>query len=116
MTTLTPEQVWAIRDEIGTSQPPTDADLQVMYDHFGGTVGVVRSVLRRRLATMLAQPSAFAIPGDYSQSTTTNIVQLEKKLARMAGLPDDSDDLSAIDSTGGTGMVYVLERTGDPAR
>lgn len=91
-----------VRTEVGTTVPPSDDDLDEIHDRRGGLVGVIREVWTGRLANMLAAPATFAIPGDYSQSTSTNIVELRKLLKLMAHLPDDSDDLSAL-----TGSVTV---------
>lgn len=114
MTDLTTTQFTVLRSELGDSVPPTDADLQEIYDRRLGLVGVVREVWRKRMANFLANPTSFTIPGDYAQSTTANLAVLERKLARLAGLPDDSDDLLGTDGAGG-GIIGQLTRV-DPSR
>lgn len=110
---LTNEQRFLVRAEVGTRVPPSDDELDDIHDRRGGLVGVVREVWSTRLANLLATPATFAIPGDYSQSTGENIRALRALLDRLAGLPDDSDDLSVL--AGEVVAVRQLVRC-EPAR
>lgn len=87
---LTPYQVEAIRDEIGTAEPPTVADLDALYSRLGTLGAVIYTVLSRRLADLRAAPSTFAIPGEYSQSTAANVAALERQVARWARFAPDA--------------------------
>lgn len=83
---MTEEELALIRDIIGDTTPPTDADLEDYYEQLDGDVyGVARKVLKRRLANLTAAPSSFSVPGEYSQSTTANIATLERQLADLGG-------------------------------
>jgi hypothetical protein len=99
---LTPDELAAVRAEIGAVTPPTDADLDAIHDRLGSPVAVVREVLSKRLADRLAAPQSFSIPGDYSESW--NIDALQKQLAALGG-----------SGMGGTVQVGVQVRE-DPAR
>ena len=90
---LTSDQIQTIRSWIGDKTPPTDVDLDPIRTRTGSLKGVVIDVLRKRLATMSAKPSQFAVAGDYSQTTAENIRSLERQLA---GLDLYSDELVYI--------------------
>ncbi len=90
---LSSDQLASIRDEIGTAEPPTTADLDVIYDRVSGLVGVVRAVWAQRLANLLAEPATFSVSGEYSQSTSANIEAIRKRLSELASYPDDSDTI-----------------------
>lgn len=90
---LDPEQLAEVRDEIGTTEPPSDSDLDDIHDRKGGLVGVVRAVWAQRLANFLADPATFAVSGEYSQSVRDNIEGIQNRLKELAGVPDDSDDI-----------------------
>ena len=106
---LSPDQLSAVRDEIGST--PGDADLDDLYDRVGGLVGVVRAVWRARLAVFLAQPASVNIPGQVGISTAANIAAIERKLKALDGLDDTSDDLPSGDGSGGLPVrPYALVR------
>lgn len=90
---LTADQIRLLRAELGTAEPPTDADLTSLHDLRGGLVGVIRHVWRERLAAFLATPGVMGIPGEYNQATTANIEAIRNRLAELAGIPDDSDEI-----------------------
>lgn len=112
MASLTADQRFSVREEIGDTIPPSDAELDAIYERKGGLVGVVRAVWTRRLANFLANPATFTIPGDYAQSTGANMAELRKRLARYDGIPDDSDNLLG---NFGSGILGQLVRT-EPSR
>jgi hypothetical protein len=90
---LDPDQLAIVRDEIGTVEPPSDGDLDDIYDRKGGLVGVVRTVWAQRLANLLAEPATFSVAGEYSQSTRDNIEGIQNRLKELSGTADDSDDI-----------------------
>lgn len=90
---LDPEQLAEVRDEIGTNDPPSDSDLDDIHDRKGGLVGVVRAVWAQRLAEFLSNPATFSVSGEYSQSVRDNIEGIQKRLAELAGVSDDSDEI-----------------------
>lgn len=92
---LSPEDLIWVRNQIGDTTPPTDADLNARYDILADRSVVVREVLDRRLANLLATPSSFSVSGEYSQSVTDNIKATEAKIAALGG------------STGTLGMRIV---------
>lgn len=90
---LTADQLAAVREEIGTATPPSDADLDVIHERVGGLVGVVRAVWRVRLANLLATPASLNVPGQVGLNWGANIKAIQERLAELSRYPDDSDDL-----------------------
>lgn len=101
---LEADELAQVRDEIGVAEPPSDSDLDDIHDRVGGTVGVVRAVWAQRLAALLALPASFNVSGEYSQNTSANIEAIQKRLAQLSSLPDDSND---IPPQGADPMVQV---------
>jgi hypothetical protein len=69
----------------------------------------VVSVLRKRLAKLQAEPSQFAVAGDYSQSTASNITSLERQLAELNGY---NEALVLVDPSSSTSGTQQLVRRG----
>lgn len=90
---LDPDQLAAVRDEIGTIEPPSDSDLDDIHERKGGLVGVVRAVWAQRLADLMAEPATFSVSGEYSQSTGKNIEAIQARLAELSSFPDDSNEI-----------------------
>lgn len=107
---LDPEQLAEVRDEIGTVEPPSDSDLDDIHDRKGGLVGVVRAVWAQRLADLLASPASFSVSGEYSENNSANIDGIQKRLAELAGEPDDSDDIPPKGETVAVINSYQLVR------
>jgi hypothetical protein len=107
---LDPDQLALVRDEVGTVEPPSDADLDDIYDRKSGLVGVVRVVWAQRLANFLADPATFNVSGEYSQSVRDNIEGIQKRLAELSGVADDSDDIPPGGVTMQTLQSYQLVR------
>lgn len=82
---LTTDELATIRAEIGDATPPTDVTLDAIFVRVESVAGVVREVLSKRLADLLARPTSFTIPGDYSESRAGQIEALQKKLAALGG-------------------------------
>lgn len=85
MTLTTPEEKY-LRTKVGSAVDL--AVLQESYDRLGSLDAVAREILETRLADLLADPASFAIPGEYSQDTRTNIENLQKTLASLGGTSD----------------------------
>lgn len=81
---LSDDEIQQIRDEIGSTEPPTDADLNTSFDRLGDITEVVRSVLKRRLQDLLAAPASVSVSGVYSENNTQNIQELQSKLDALA--------------------------------
>lgn len=94
---LTDEQLAYYRTQLGTVLDVVD--LETRYTRLGDDAAVAGEVLQQRLADLLAAPSSFAIPGEYSQSTTENIKAIRAQL----------DDLLAGDSPGGLSTVTIVQ-------
>jgi hypothetical protein len=94
MAMLTADQLAEIRDEIGSA--PDDAVLQTTYTRVGTLGGTIYSVLSRRLADLMAAPSSFAIPGEYSQSTQANIAALMEQLKRWSAFAPNQASLETL--------------------
>ncbi len=73
----------AIRDHVGTE--PSDEDVQTAWERLGTVEAVAVSVLRRRLADMLARPLELAVDGDYRESFAKNVDALRAKVRELEG-------------------------------
>lgn len=82
---LTADQLAAIRDVIGDTTPPTDADLQAVYDRKGESLTLTAlQVLEKRYNTLAAGgPLQFSVAGEYSENRAANMTALEKLIARV---------------------------------
>jgi hypothetical protein len=85
---MTPEQLRYVRSEVGSDEPPTDADLNALYDQLSADTddavnATITRVLNDKLSALLNQPDSFAVPGQYSESNGRVITALEKKVARF---------------------------------
>ncbi len=77
---MTEEDLRAIRDRIGDAEPPTDADLAVLWEDLGTVDLVVLSVMECRFAESLTRPAKYAIEGDSSFDYTENLKLMAKEL------------------------------------
>lgn len=83
-----------LRSELGSDLD--EPDLQARYDRLGSTPAVAAEVVQERLATRLSGPSAFSLPGVYSESTNdATIKALQEQAARLQGV---------LDTTAGVGV------------
>lgn len=82
---LTDDQTAQVRTEIGDATPPSDADLDLIFDRVGTVGGVIYEVTSKRLADLMADPASFSIPGEYSQDTRANIEAYRDILRRFSG-------------------------------
>lgn len=72
-----------IRMEVGATSPPTDDDLEEIYDRRLSVKDTILEVLTKRLADYLANPAQFIVPGEYGQNVAANIDALEKQIERV---------------------------------
>lgn len=84
---LTPADLAYIREEIGTAEPPTDDDLNAVFDRVGSVTGVAAAVIRKRLSDALNEGPASFSADDYSENRARNIDGWEKQLTRLEGTP-----------------------------
>jgi hypothetical protein len=82
---MTVEEMAWVRSKVGTKTPPTDADLDLVFDRVGSTEEVVREVLDTRLADLRNRPAQFAVVGEYSEDVGANIAALEKEVRATGG-------------------------------
>lgn len=99
MPTLTTDEIADIRDWIGDSEPPTDADLQTIFDRKGTLTKATISILDKRLVTLITGgPLSFTVVGEYSENRAANITALEKLIARVSaeGVGDEDGVIGKV--------------------
>lgn len=94
---MTDDERAEIRTWVGAE--PTDAELDAIWARLEDVGDVVRAVLRRRLADLVASPASVTIPGEVSVNTAANIKALQDRLA----LVDDT-----YGPGGGLGLARVV--------
>ena len=81
--TITDAQLATIRGKIGSSTPPTDADLARSLTRLGSTDAVILEILNARLADLMSAGSvSFSVVGEYSQDSSANAQWLADEVAR----------------------------------
>lgn len=113
---LTSGQVALVRDWISDVEPPTDVQLDPIMTRTGSLKGVVEAVLRKRLATLQAEPAQFNVPGDYSQTNAENIRSLERQLKLLDSHDDDLKVITTESGTATAGPIKVLRLSRRGAR
>lgn len=88
---LTTDQEVFFRRKLGTNTDLTDAETR--YLRLGSEWLVVVEVLEERMATLVATPASFSIPGEYSQDTKENIRILERALADARAEAEAGEDI-----------------------
>lgn len=76
-------QVAQLQSELGTALDYDD--LAARLERLGDLDEVIVEVLRIRLADVMAGPTTFAIPGEYSQDASAQQKALEARLGLSAG-------------------------------
>lgn len=71
-----------VREYVGTT-PDDDAIMAMLNAHDGDAHGAARSILRVRLADMIAHPAKWAVVDDYSQDTSANIAAVRAQIAAI---------------------------------
>lgn len=96
---LTDEQIAFFRRKLGTGTDLTDVETRLTRLE-GSERAVVVEVLEERLATLIATPASFAVPGEYSQDTRDNIAVTQRSIAdakaELAAGEDVDDQLVYI--------------------
>lgn len=92
---LTAEQLAEIREWVGST--PDDVTVSATFDALGGVRDTIRRILRMRRADLIANPSQFAIPGEYSQSTVANLKAIDSLLEQLDTAPLDTEVASATE-------------------
>lgn len=82
---LTTNQLASVRSEIGDETPPTDAELDDIYDRVGTVGGVIYEVTSKRLQDLLQAPTSLTVPGEISLDTRDNVAMYEKLLRKWRG-------------------------------
>lgn len=96
-----------VRSEVGSTSPPTDADLDGKYDRLGSPVEVALEVLRGRLADFLADPVKWSLDGEHAEDSSANIKALSAQIARLeASMVAASVDEDALPGTLLVGRFY----------
>lgn len=90
---LTADELIYIRSEIGTQEPPDDLELEDSYERHGSVYAVIAEVFRQRIAELLAKPTQFTIPGDYSENTSENLKTLRDRLKVMESLTESEEEI-----------------------
>jgi hypothetical protein len=92
----------AIREHIGSTEPPTDSDLETQWDRVGSVEAVALAIVRGRLADLLARPVDLAVDGDYRESWSKNVDALQAKEREL---------VAAVAAGGSAGQVTVTRMT-----
>ena len=90
-----------VRSQVGTTTPPTDADLDAIWDRLENRDAVALEVLDGRLATMVATAAKFDLSGDLSVDLTKNIEALREKVAQLQGSVSAAADGAPVPWAGG---------------
>lgn len=80
---LTADDLAKVRQMVGSAAPPTDADLDAIYDRLGKVEDVALEVLQGRYADLLAGPAKWAVEGDFSIDATANLAALGKQITNL---------------------------------
>ncbi len=81
---MTDDELELVRTWVGDT--PSDAELQEIYARVEDLATVVRQVLRKRLANLLAQPASLSVPGEVSINNAANIAALQNSLDLLSRL------------------------------
>lgn len=97
---LTDEEIQAIRDEIGDSEPPSDLDLQDIYDRKGESLTLTAiTVLNKRIVELASGGAlSFTVVGEYGENSAANIKALQDQIARIehTGIGDEGPLLGKV--------------------
>lgn len=102
---LTADDLAEVRRLVGSAAPPTDADLDAIYDRLGTVEDVALEVLQGRYADLLAGPAKWSVEGDFSIDNSATINALGKQID---GLKDSAGEAPVL-------TVHSLTRA-DPWR
>jgi len=74
----------AIRSQIGSSVPPSNAELALALERLGSPDAVALQILRGRYAGLLASPAKWAVEGDFSVDNTANLKALAAAIDELS--------------------------------
>lgn len=102
---LTDDQLAEVRDWITDAVPPTDTELDDIYDRLAipTPAGVAQAILRKRLAAFLAGAASYTIEGVYQESSQANITGLNSLLNDLQKVVDEEES----DIGGGPSRIKV---------
>jgi hypothetical protein len=91
------DELAVVRSHVGSTVPPSDDDLRVIYDRVGSPEATALEVLRGRLADMLnpANPARFTADGDYTSDHAANIKGLTVKITELEAVVQQIEDPTA---------------------
>lgn len=89
------DELAIVRSHVGSTVPPSDDDLRLIYDRVGSPEATALEVLRGRLADMLANPARFDATGDFSEGYEANIKGLTAKIAELEAVVQRIEDPTA---------------------
>lgn len=89
---LTDDQIAFYRRKLGAGVDLTDMESRLTRLE-GNDRAVVLEVLEERLATLIATPASFAVPGEYSQDTRDNIAVTQRAVSDARAELDAGEDV-----------------------
>lgn len=104
MADLTAAELAVVRSHIGSTEPPTNAELDQAWARLDTVEEVALEVIRGRLADMRARPVSLRVDGDFAESWAANLRSLEAQEKQLA---------AAVDAAAGRGLpVGQMRRVG----
>lgn len=88
-----------VRSLIGPATPPTDSDLNNLWDVLGDVNAIALQVLSGRLAAAMSQPEEYQLEGDLKVKWGASIETLKTEVLRLRGLVGSD---AAVPWVGGT--------------
>jgi len=100
-----------IRDEVGDTTPPTDGDLDDLYDTLGHRTLVALRVLKRRRASLAGGSTvdSFTLTGVFSVSQKADLKALDTQIARLEGAYAAESGVPDLDSGVTTGRLQRFD-------
>lgn len=101
-----------IRDEIGTADPPSDADLRAWYAELASRTLVALRVLKRRRAEVAggSAVTSLSIAGAISVGLKGDVAALDRQIARLEALYAQESGQAVSDSGVSEGRIYRTDR------
>ena len=82
---MTEAELAQVRAIIGSTEPPSDADLAAAYGRLGSVDAVALEVVEGRYANLIAGPAKWSVEGDFSVDNTETIKRLAGVIADIKG-------------------------------
>ncbi len=104
---LTETDLAYLRSELGTEID--EGNLEDRHDRLGSVTAVALEVIRERLATVLANPTSFTIPGVYSETRNDATVKaLQDQVTRLK--TEVEREVVPAGDTGSAGRLVRTDR------